>query len=115
MFADGEVEREVASRHPYGKWYRESAIRLSQLPESEPPELAGEPLELQHLAFGWSEEELRVLVAPLAATGKEPNGSMGTDIPLAVLSDQAPPLFHYFKQRFAQVTNPAIDPCAKRS
>ncbi|HEU4583084.1 MAG TPA: glutamate synthase large subunit [Polyangiaceae bacterium] len=110
LFADGEIEREIASRHPYGKWYRESVLRLSHLPEAGALQPPGEPLELQHLAFGWSEEDLRVLVAPLAATGKEPNGSMGTDIPLAVLSDQAPPLFHYFKQRFAQVTNPAIDP-----
>jgi glutamate synthase domain-containing protein 2/glutamate synthase domain-containing protein 1/glutamate synthase domain-containing protein 3 len=110
VFADGEIEREVASRHPYGGWYRESAVQLSQLPAPAPRQPAGEPVELQHLAFGWSEEDLRVLVAPLAATGKEANGSMGTDIPLAVLSDQAPPLFHYFKQRFAQVTNPAIDP-----
>ncbi|HVZ34681.1 MAG TPA: glutamate synthase central domain-containing protein, partial [Polyangiaceae bacterium] len=110
LFADGEIELEVASRHPYGKWYRESAVHLSQLPEPGPAKPAGEPLERQHLAFGWSEEDLRVLLAPLAASGKEPSGSMGTDIPLAVLSDQAPPLFHYFKQRFAQVTNPAIDP-----
>jgi glutamate synthase (NADPH/NADH) large chain len=111
VFADGEIEREVAARHPYGKWYRESAIHLSSLPApaaTAPAPL--EPLGLRQLAFGWSEEDLRQLVAPLAATGKEPNGSMGNDIPLAVLSDQAPPLFHYFKQRFAQVTNPAIDP-----
>ncbi|HKO94486.1 MAG TPA: glutamate synthase central domain-containing protein, partial [Polyangiaceae bacterium] len=111
VFADGEIEREVAARHPYGKWYAESSVRLEDLPEvSGPCALATEPLKLRQLAFGWSEEDCRVLVAPLAATGKEPNGSMGNDIPLAVLSDQAPPLFHYFKQRFAQVTNPAIDP-----
>jgi glutamate synthase (NADPH) large chain len=111
VFADGEIEREVAARHPYGEWYRQSAIHLSSLPTPpEAPPLPTEPLELRQLAFGWSEEDLRLLVAPLAASGKEPNGSMGNDIPLAVLSDQAPPLFHYFKQRFAQVTNPAIDP-----
>jgi glutamate synthase (NADPH/NADH) large chain len=111
VFADGEAEREVASRRPYGKWHAESVIKLASLPleQAEPAaELA--PLRLRQLAFGWSEEDLRVLVAPLAATGKEPNGSMGNDIPLAVLSDQSPSLFHYFKQRFAQVTNPAIDP-----
>src|SRR5690606_23835760 len=67
-------------------------------------------LRTRQLAFGYSEEDLRALIAPLAANGKEPNGSMGNDIPLAVLSDQAPSLFNYFKQRFAQVTNPAIDP-----
>jgi len=111
VFADGEVEQEVAARHPYGDWYRDAAVPLSSLPvPASPSPAATEPLALRQAAFGWSEEDLRVLVAPLAATGKEPNGSMGNDIPLAVLSDQAPPLFHYFKQRFAQVTNPAIDP-----
>jgi len=111
VFADGEVELEVASRKPYGKWYRAAAVRLADLPEAAP--LSGEEpdtLRNRQLAFGYSEEDLRVLIAPLAAHGKEPNGSMGNDIPLAVLSDQAPSLFHYFKQRFAQVTNPAIDP-----
>jgi glutamate synthase domain-containing protein 2/glutamate synthase domain-containing protein 1/glutamate synthase domain-containing protein 3 len=110
VLADGEVEREVAARHPYGKWYDEAAVLLSSLPPPFPAAAPTEPLSLRQLAFGWSEEDLRSLVAPLAATGKEPNGSMGNDIPLAVLSDQSPPLFHYFKQRFAQVTNPAIDP-----
>jgi glutamate synthase domain-containing protein 2/glutamate synthase domain-containing protein 1/glutamate synthase domain-containing protein 3 len=111
VFADGEVELEIASRQPYGAWYEAAAVRLSDLPEA-PPRAADEPETLRHrqLVFGYSEEDLRVLIAPLAAHGKEPNGSMGNDIPLAVLSDQAPSVFHYFKQRFAQVTNPAIDP-----
>jgi glutamate synthase domain-containing protein 2/glutamate synthase domain-containing protein 1/glutamate synthase domain-containing protein 3 len=111
VFADGEVEREVALRRPYGKWHAESVVRTADLPEdASEPSRPLEPLHLRQLGFGWSEEDLRVLVGPLAAQGKEPNGSMGNDIPLAVLSDQAPSLFHYFKQRFAQVTNPAIDP-----
>jgi glutamate synthase domain-containing protein 1 len=111
VYADGEVEREVAARHPYGQWYEASAVRLRDLP-TPPAEVAEAPESVRHLqlAFGWSEEDVRVLVAPLAGQGKEPNGSMGNDIPLAVLSDQAPSLFNYFKQRFAQVTNPAIDP-----
>ncbi len=111
VFADGEVEREVASQKPYGQWYASAAVRLSNLPEPAVEAVsAEEPLRSRQLAFGWSEEDLRVLVGPLAAQGKEPNGSMGNDIPLAVLSDQSPSVFHYFKQRFAQVTNPAIDP-----
>jgi glutamate synthase domain-containing protein 2/glutamate synthase domain-containing protein 1/glutamate synthase domain-containing protein 3 len=110
VFADGEVEREVAARQPYGKWYAEAVVRLEMLPPPVARPAEAEPLRIRQLAFGWTEEDVRVLVAPLAATGKEPNGSMGNDIPLAVLSDQAPSLFHYFKQRFAQVTNPAIDP-----
>jgi glutamate synthase domain-containing protein 2/glutamate synthase domain-containing protein 1/glutamate synthase domain-containing protein 3 len=111
VFADGEVELEVASRKPYGSWYESAAVRLSDLPPRSPvSEEEAEPLGTRQLAFGYTEEDLRVLIAPLAAHGKEPNGSMGNDIPLAVLSDQAPSLFSYFKQRFAQVTNPAIDP-----
>jgi glutamate synthase (NADPH/NADH) large chain/glutamate synthase (ferredoxin) len=111
VFADGEVELEVATRKPYGKWYESSAVRLDELPEATVSAIdEPEPLRTRQLAFGYTEEDLRVLVAPLAAQGKEPNGSMGNDIPLAVLSDQAPSLFGYFKQRFAQVTNPAIDP-----
>jgi glutamate synthase domain-containing protein 2/glutamate synthase domain-containing protein 1/glutamate synthase domain-containing protein 3 len=111
VFADGEVELEVASRKPYGSWYESAAVRLSDLPEPSPENAQeAESLRARQLAFGYSEEDLRVLIAPLAAQGKEANGSMGNDIPLAVLSDQAPSVFHYFKQRFAQVTNPAIDP-----
>jgi glutamate synthase (NADPH/NADH) large chain len=111
VFADGEVELEVASRKPYGNWYESAVVRSSDLPEASPVSVEeAEPLRALQLAFGYSEEDLRVLIAPLAAHGKEPNGSMGNDIPLAVLSDQAPSVFHYFKQRFAQVTNPAIDP-----
>jgi glutamate synthase domain-containing protein 1 len=110
VFADGEVELEVASRRPYGSWYESAAVRLADLPRRSPvSEQEAQPLRARQLAFGYTEEDLRVLVAPLAAHGKEPNGSMGNDIPLAVLSDQAPSVFNYFKQRFAQVTNPAID------
>ena len=69
-----------------------------------------EPLRTRQLAFGYTQEDLRVLLAPMAAKGEEPIGSMGNDLALAVLSDQAPPLFSYFKQLFAQVTNPPIDP-----
>src|SRR6476469_10060880 len=69
-----------------------------------------EPSHLRRLAFGYSQEDLRVLIAPMAARGEEPIGSMGNDAALAVLSDQRPLLFSYFKQLFAQVTNPPIDP-----
>ena len=69
-----------------------------------------EPLRAKQLAFGWSEEDLRVTLVPMARDATEPTGSMGNDTALAVLSDMRPPLFSYFKQLFAQVTNPAIDP-----
>ena len=65
---------------------------------------------MRQRAFGYTDEDLRVLMLPMAAKGEEPIGSMGTDTPLACLSDKPQPLFHYFKQMFAQVTNPAIDP-----
>ena len=72
--------------------------------------LSDQPLHLRQRAFGYSQEDLRVLLTPMAIDGAEPIGSMGNDLSLAVLSDQAPPLFSYFKQLFAQVTNPPIDP-----
>ena len=69
-----------------------------------------EPLRASQLAFGWTEEDLEVILAPMARDAAEPTGSMGNDVALAGLSDRRPPLFSYFKQLFAQVTNPAIDP-----
>src|SRR5690606_13095894 len=82
VFADGEVALEIASRKPYGRWYEAAAVRLADLPEAPPASAEGlETLRNRQLAFGYSEEDLRVLIAPLAAQGKEPNGSMGNDIP----------------------------------
>jgi glutamate synthase domain-containing protein 2/glutamate synthase domain-containing protein 1/glutamate synthase domain-containing protein 3 len=107
---DEEVKREVSTRHPYGEWYAKNAVPFAQLPPSEQVTLSDQPLHLRQRAFGYSQEDLRVLLAPMAIDGAEPIGSMGNDLSLAVLSDQAPPLFSYFKQLFAQVTNPPIDP-----
>ncbi len=107
---DEEVKREVSTRHPYGEWFQRNAVHFRDLPPSEQVTLSNQPLRLRQRAFGYSQEDLRVLLAPMAADGAEPVGSMGNDISLAVLSDQAPPLFSYFKQLFAQVTNPPIDP-----
>ena len=106
---DGEVKREVATRRPYGRWFEDGIVHLSDLPEREPV-ASTEPLRALQLAFGWTQEDLRVLLAPMAARGEEPIGSMGNDTALPVLSEKAPPLFAYFKQLFAQVTNPPIDP-----
>ncbi len=110
VFNDGQIELEVARQNPYGQWYSRNTLRVKDLPKPVKSPSHGIPYRLRQLAFGWSQEDVRFLVAPLLAKGKEPNGSMGNDIPLAVLSEQAPSLFSYFKQRFAQVTNPAIDP-----
>ncbi len=109
IVADDEVKRRVATRRPYGEWYQHGVVRLQDLPERQGRK-PSEPLRTRQLAFGYTQEDLRVLLAPMAAKGEEPIGSMGNDISLAVLSDQAPPLFSYFKQLFAQVTNPPIDP-----
>ncbi len=107
---DEEVKREVSTRHPYGEWFARNAVPFAELPASEQVTLSDQPLHLRQRAFGYSQEDLRVLLAPMAIDGAEPIGSMGNDVSLAVLSDQAPPLFSYFKQLFAQVTNPPIDP-----
>ncbi len=107
---DEEVKREVAMAKPYGEWYARNAVPFKNLPPSEQVTLSNQPLRLRQRAFGYSQEDLKVLLTPMAADGAEPVGSMGNDLSLAVLSDQAPPLFSYFKQLFAQVTNPPIDP-----
>ncbi len=107
---DGELKREIATRRPYGEWFVRNSVHFDDLPPSEQVTLSDQPLHARQRAFGYSQEDLRVLLTPMAREGAEPVGSMGNDQALAVLSDQAPPLFSYFKQLFAQVTNPPIDP-----
>ena len=111
IIPDQEIKQRLANRQPYGDWIKENQITLDSLPE--PPRVYGSDLEtivMRQRAFGYTDEDIRVLMAPMAGNGEEPVGSMGTDTPLACLSDKPQPLFHYFKQLFAQVTNPAIDP-----
>ncbi|MEJ7789540.1 MAG: glutamate synthase large subunit [Thermoleophilaceae bacterium] len=110
VLTEREAEMEVATERPYGAWFAEHAVHIEDLPQGGPIPGPAVSLQDRQLAFGWSQEDLRVLLAPMAADGKEPTGSMGNDAALAVLSDRQPPLFSYFKQLFAQVTNPAIDP-----
>ncbi len=107
---DEEVKRHVARRRPYGEWYSQAVVHIDDLPEREPLVPRIEPLRAKQLAFGYSQEDLKLVIAPMAAKGEEPVASMGNDAALAVLSDRQPPLFAYFKQLFAQVTNPPIDP-----
>jgi glutamate synthase domain-containing protein 2/glutamate synthase domain-containing protein 1/glutamate synthase domain-containing protein 3 len=110
---DGEVKHAIASQQPYSQWFDEGIVHLSDLPEREGgwgQSQRSEPLPALQRAFGWTQEDLRVLLAPTAAKGEEPIGSMGNDSALPVLSEKAPLLFSYFKQLFAQVTNPPIDP-----
>ncbi|HTA35765.1 MAG TPA: glutamate synthase large subunit [Solirubrobacteraceae bacterium] len=107
---DAEVKRAVSTLKPYREWYEQSAVPFAELEPSDQVTISDQPLRTRQRAFGYSQEDLRVLLAPMAREGAEPIGSMGNDLSLAVLSDQAPPLFSYFKQLFAQVTNPPIDP-----
>ena len=108
---DEELKERLWSRQPYGEWLKTNQITLDSLPE--PPRMYESDLGsvvMRQRAFGYTDEDLRVLMLPMAEKGEEPIGSMGTDTPLACLSDKPQLLFHYFKQLFAQVTNPAIDP-----
>ncbi len=106
---DGDVERSVAGAAPYGEWYAEGKLGVRELPDPHATIQPIEPLLKRQLAFGYTQEDIRMLLAPLLRDGREPTGSMGNDLSLAVFSDHRPSLFSYFKQRFAQVTNPAID------
>ncbi|MEW5851350.1 MAG: glutamate synthase large subunit [Myxococcota bacterium] len=108
---DEELKREIASRWPYRRWLTENVFNFDQFPHMPaPPRIAGDELWRLQRAFGYTEEDLRLIMTPMAEKGEEPLGSMGTDTPLAVFSDHAPNLFDYFHQLFAQVTNPPIDP-----
>jgi glutamate synthase domain-containing protein 2/glutamate synthase domain-containing protein 1/glutamate synthase domain-containing protein 3 len=107
---DEDVKRRVSRRKPYGEWYERSVVHIDDLPERKPLKPRIELLISNQLAFGYSQEDLRLIIAPMATNGEEPVASMGNDAALAALSDRQPPLFSYFKQLFAQVTNPPIDP-----
>ncbi len=107
---DEEVKKDVSTRRPYREWFDSCAVPFRELDPSDQVTISDQPLRTRQRAFGYSQEDLRVLLTPMAREGAEPVGSMGNDLSLAVLSEQAPPLFSYFKQLFAQVTNPPIDP-----
>jgi glutamate synthase (NADPH/NADH) large chain len=120
IVSDEEIKHEVASARPYRKWLKEFMVDLEDLPDPPIPPMSGigkelqgkdrdkKVLQYQH-AFGYTYEELRMILAPMATNAIEPIGSMGNDAPLAVLSEKPQLLYNYFKQLFAQVTNPPID------
>jgi glutamate synthase (NADPH/NADH) large chain len=112
IVTDDELKLKMSARHPYSLWLDEQSVDLDDLPEAENIDWHVEGAELERLQnlFGYSKEDLNVLLEPTALNGQEPVGSMGTDTPLACLSDQPQLVFNYFKQLFAQVTNPPIDP-----
>ena len=110
---DDELKADICQRKPFGKWIRDNVIAIGELndvPSRPPPPAESSTLLQRQRMFGYTQEDVRILMAPMAQKGEEAIGSMGTDTPLAVLSDRPQLLFNYFKQHFAQVTNPAIDP-----
>ncbi len=116
IISDEELKESICSQKPYAEWLNKYKIRLEELPE---PRVLFTHLEHDQIfkyqkAFGYSTEDIDALIAPMAIDGKEPVGSMGSDVPLAVLSNQPQHLSSYFKQLFAQVTNPPIDPIRER-
>ena len=111
IVSDSELKKTLYTRNPYADWLAEYQLTLDMLPE--PQRVHGSDhstILLRQRAFGYTDEDVRLLMTPMAVKGEEPIGSMGTDTPLACLSDKPQPLFHYFKQLFAQVTNSPIDP-----
>jgi glutamate synthase (NADPH/NADH) large chain len=106
---DGEIKAQLAAQRPYAQWVRENAVYLDQLPEREHVAHSSASVRRRQRTFGYTEEELKVILTPIAATGVEPIGAMGTDTPVAVLSSRPRLLFDYFTQMFAQVTNPPLD------
>lgn len=106
---DGEIKGQLAAEKPYEQWVAEHTIRLRELPDREHIVHSSHSVNRRQRTFGYTEEELKVLLTPMAATGIEPIGAMGSDTPIAVLSGRPRLLFDYFKQMFAQVTNPPLD------
>ncbi|MFD2469911.1 glutamate synthase large subunit [Amycolatopsis silviterrae] len=106
---DEEIKGELASQHPYDEWVDAGLLRLEELPERDREVPLHAALVRRQQAFGYTEEELETILEPMARTGAEPIGSMGNDSPLASLSSRSRPLFDYFIQLFAQVTNPPLD------
>ena len=109
-----EVKERVAKTHPYGAWLKEHRQLLTAQAFATDLRVESGNLLKQQTAFGYTEEDIAMIVNDMAENGKEPTFCMGDDIPLAVLSEKAHPLYDYFKQRFAQVTNPAIDPLREK-
>ncbi len=109
IIEDDEVKADLAASQPWGQWLEENRIALKDLPEREHIVHTAASVTRRQRTFGYTEEEVRILVGPMAQTGAEPLGAMGTDTPIAILSDRPRLLFDYFTQQFAQVTNPPLD------
>lgn len=107
---DGEIKESIAKKHPYQKWLNDNLVHLKDIPYNECPVFFGEfPLDTRAAAFGYTQEDINTIIMPMAHNGTEPIGSMGSDTPIAVLSERPQLIYNYFKQLFAQVTNPPLD------
>lgn len=109
IYYDGEIKEELAGEHPYRQWLSTNRIQLEKLKSGRKVDNAVEDLTRYEMMFGYGEEDVDGTIVPMSTKGQEPTASMGNDTPLAVLSDRPQVFFNYFRQQFAQVTNPAID------
>ena len=116
IISDEELKKDICTEYPYHEWIKENKVSFSDMAKSPKPPLRYGKEELFRLqqTFGYTTEDISMIISPMGGMGKEPLGSMGSDIPLAILSEQSQHLSHYFKQLFAQVTNPPIDPIRER-
>ena len=110
IYYDGEIKEQLAKAHPYREWLQTNRIQLEKLKSGRKVENGVSDLDRKLVAFGFGQEDIDKTIIPMATTGQEPVAAMGNDTPLAVISDRPQLLFNYFRQQFAQVTNPAIDP-----
>ena len=110
IYYDGEIKEQLAKAHPYREWLNENRVQLEKLKSGRKVENSVSNFEQKLVTFGFGQEDIDKTIIPMATAGQEPVAAMGNDTPLAVISDRPQILFNYFRQQFAQVTNPAIDP-----
>ena len=110
IYYDGEIKEQLAKAHPYREWLSENRVQLEKLKSGRHVENSVSDFERKLVTFGFGQEDIDKTIIPMATNGQEPVAAMGNDTPLAVVSDRPQVLFNYFRQQFAQVTNPAIDP-----
>ncbi len=110
IYYDGEIKEQLAKAHPYREWLNENRVQLEKLKSGRKVENSVKDFERKLVQFGYGQEDIDKTIIPMATAGQEPVAAMGNDTPLAVISDRPQVFFNYFRQQFAQVTNPAIDP-----
>ena len=110
IYYDGEIKEQLAKAHPYQKWLNENRVQLEKLKSGRHVDNGVKDLECKLVNFGYGQEDIDRIIVPMATVAQEPVSAMGNDTPLAVISDRPQLFFNYFRQQFAQVTNPAIDP-----